>query len=366
MQIADMCMTGSDYSQIPSPVYPTSSSQPIEGASTFPLEHPAHTSDAQGVGLCPKKRKSGETSTASAKRRKRTRIEHTNLFTPNSPSHPAVQGTNPNWQPPRVEELSMDNFLITPIEEKEMEKMLHCTMGYMMYKQQIVNESQGKLCGKSPQHFLRCLEDADTERSNVVYIDILDEYADSKETILHVLGILQKKLSIGHKMKWLAVVGDAKTFTHLEALKIEYGTDPDWLIPLPGDWHVLKNYQPVLMKAFFDAGLRDIAKATGYSEGALNSIGACTKFKRTHTFLLSVWEAMFRVLLSGFLECKKPDIISQAAMLLRHASDCSSDDDSCTPTLRLFARMLQGDSDVTQSFTDYLKTMAATDDTIKF
>lgn len=98
-----------------------------------------------------------------------------------------------------------------------------------MYKQQIVNQSQGKLCGKSLLHFLRCLEDADTERSNVVYIDILDEYADSKETILHVLGILQKKLGIGHKMKWLAVVGDAKTFTHLEALTIEYGTDLEWL-----------------------------------------------------------------------------------------------------------------------------------------
>ena len=119
-------------------------------------------------------------------------------------------------------------------------------------------------------------------------------------------------------------------------------------------------------EAFFDAGLRDIAKATGYSEGVLNSIGACSKFKHTHTFLLSVWEAMFRVLLSGFLECKKPDIISQAAMLLRHACDCSSGDDSCNPTLRLFALMLQGDSDITQSFTDYLKTMAATDDTIKF
>ena len=36
---------------------------------------------------------------------------------------------------------------------------------------------------------------------------------------------------------------------------------------------MLNNFQPVLMKAFFDAGLRDISKIAGYSEGALNSIG---------------------------------------------------------------------------------------------
>ena len=126
---------------------------------------------------------------------------------------------------------------------------------------------------------------------------------------------------------------------------------------------MLNNFQPVLMKAFFDAGLRDISKIAGYSEGALNSIGACSKFKCTHTFILSVWEALFRVLLSGFLEHKKPDIINEAAVLLQHASDCSSDD-TCTPTFRLFSRMFQGDSDVTKAFTEYWKSMAATDDTL--
>ena len=31
------------------------------------------------------------------------------------------------------------------------------------------------------------------EQSNVVYIDILDEYADNKDTILHTLSVLQDK-----------------------------------------------------------------------------------------------------------------------------------------------------------------------------
>ena len=99
----------------------------------------------------------------------------------------------------------------------------------------------------------------------------------------------------------MGVVGDGKTYDHLHALKIEYGSDLDWLIPLPGDWHILKNYQEVIMKVYFEAGLKDAAKTIGYTEGVLNSIGSCSKFKRTHLFLLQAWEATFRVFLESFV-----------------------------------------------------------------
>ena len=70
--------------------------------------------------------------------------------------------------------------------------------------------------------------------SNVIYLDILDKYADNKETIINTLALLQERLEVGTKLKYLAVVGDGKTYDHLHALKVEYG---QWLIPLPGDWH---------------------------------------------------------------------------------------------------------------------------------
>lgn len=53
---------------------------------------------------------------------------------------------------------------------------------------------------------------------------------------------------------------------HLHTLKIEYGTDLNWLIPLPGDWHILKK-QEVLINIYFEAGLKDAAKTIGYTEG---------------------------------------------------------------------------------------------------
>jgi hypothetical protein len=60
--------------------------------------------------------------------------------------------------------------------------------------------------------------------------------------------------------QWVLVVGDAKVFYKLQELRFEYGDTMSWLIPIPGDWHVLYNYHKVLMKPYADAGLITLAK----------------------------------------------------------------------------------------------------------
>ena len=42
-------------------------------------------------------------------------------------------------------------------------------------------------------------------------------------------------------------------------MKRVYGSACEKLYIFPGDWLVLKNFQPVLMKAYYHAGLKDIA-----------------------------------------------------------------------------------------------------------
>ena len=44
-------------------------------------------------------------------------------------------------------------------------------------------------------------------------------------------------------------------FDVLQELSIEYGENLRWLVPIPGDWHILYNYQKVLIKPYGDAGL---------------------------------------------------------------------------------------------------------------
>lgn len=94
------------------------------------------------------------------------------------------------------------------------------------------------------------------------------------------------------------LVGDAKVYDQVQAIKYEYGSDLDWLILYPGDWHLLKNYQLCLIKPYFDAGLKELAEVSGYP---IISIKNCSNFKRSHRFIMEVCESFFRNLLSSHL-----------------------------------------------------------------
>ena len=114
------------------------------------------------------------------------------------------------------------------------------------------------------------------------------------------------------------------------------------MVPLPGDWHCLKNYQEVLLKIYFDAGLRDLAKASGYQP---NSIGS--NFTRTHHFLLEVWESIYRLLLSLFLSDEAPPDF------LKYASDwikCFPSSERQDSTFRNLDEMIQ---DISEKYTGF-------------
>ena len=81
----------------------------------------------------------------------------------------------------------------------------------------------------------------------------------------------------------LVMEGDVKLYDILKSLIFEYGEDLSWLIPFPGDFHILVNYQKALMKPYYDAGLKELARAAGYP---LTAIHSCSQFKRTHQFIL--------------------------------------------------------------------------------
>ena len=65
----------------------------------------------------------------------------------------------------------------------------------------------------------------------------------------------------------------------LSFIKCEYGDVFDWL---PGDWYMLFNFQKVLIKPYFDAALKDLAKTAGYPTIAKQ---ACSQF---HHFIMEV------------------------------------------------------------------------------
>jgi len=96
-------------------------------------------------------------------------------------------------------------------------------------------------------------------------------YAEgSSETICY---IVEDKFGDTAQNGWVLLVGDRKTYKWTLKRK---------LLIFPGDWHVLKNFQSIVMKVYYYVGLKEIASSSGYHGATLKSLENCTNFKRTH------------------------------------------------------------------------------------
>jgi len=130
---------------------------------------------------------------------------------------------------------------------------------------------------------LNCVRKQSTscEVSNVVYVQISSERADSKPTLINILGQMHKIFIVGHRQKYLLVVGDGKTYDLLQDIRSEYGDHLTWCIPFPGDWHILLNYQKVLMKVYADAGFSKLGEVSQHRGETLTEF--C--FSDFHSFM---------------------------------------------------------------------------------
>ena len=62
---------------------------------------------------------------------------------------------------------------------------------------------------------------------------------------------------------------------------------------IPGDFHLMRIYQKVLMNAYQDAELKLFAAASSYRGETLTSLSTCwrySNFTNTTTFLVEIWE----------------------------------------------------------------------------
>lgn len=132
------------------------------------------------------------------------------------------------------------------------------------------------------------------EKSTAAYLEVMDKFADSKETMLDVLTTFQLKLKVGETVNPLIVTGDAKTYCHIQVLKQEYGNQLSWVLPIIGDWHLIKNYQEILVHIYYDAGLKHFALAAGFRAKTLTHLQRCSNFQHAHHFQIDAWEAMLQ------------------------------------------------------------------------
>ena len=192
-----------------------------------------------------------------------------------------------------------------------------------------------------------------------MYLDVLDAVADSKETMMGLLHSLRTVFIEERKMQWLVLEGDAKLYEILKSLQFEYGEELHWLLPYPGDFHLLMNYQKAMMKPYYDAGLKAMAQAAGYP---LSAIQTCSQFKRTHHFILEAWEAIYRVMLLKYEETNPTTILSDITDELFAVST----DYFISAFNHYLASKSRAFQHYFENFREFIQKMAHTDDTWRF
>ena len=162
------------------------------------------------------------------------------------------------------------------------------------------------------------------------------------------------------------LVRDQKTYVRIRELKHEYGSELDWIIPFIGDWHLLSNQQSVLMKVYYDAGLKDLAESSGHRGETLTSIKKCSSFKRTHQFLIQAWEAVYRQMFKTFMcacddDHSISDIMSAAKANMLQCDGRIIERKSADPLTEFLDRSDRSHSKLYEEFSDWLSQLTMKD-----
>ena len=122
--------------------------------------------------------------------------------------------------------------------------------------------------------------------------------------MLQVAELLLEKFQVNNNFQ-----KHGKTYQHLMNIKRQYGNTLEKLLIFPGDWHILKNFQIVLMKVYYTAGLKDLAAKSGYRGQTLKSLVASGSFKRIDFYCKLGRHFIYQHIIKAYYEYKEDEII---------------------------------------------------------
>ena len=173
---------------------------------------------------------------------------------------------------------------------------MYVLQAYLLHQQ---CEDNAKESLSDMRHFIneKQPDAVDIQSSKIHYMELVNENLDSIDTMALVAEELLDRFTDDVQDGWVVLVGDGKTYQHMIVIKQMYGDTLKRLLIFPGDWHILKNFQ----SDYYNAGLRKLAKASGFHGATLISLEKCSNFKHTHRFLLYVWEALYREMINAYV-----------------------------------------------------------------
>lgn len=258
--------------------------------------------------------------------------------------------------------LEIDMFNITSEEHDEV-TITRMNLCYHAFQRKSVEENSDNWVINDFRLFMKCARPKrDDQQSQIHYLELVDENADSDDAMLQVVEDLLEKFEKNEYQKWVVLVGDGKTYQHLMRLKKQYGDALSQLLIFPGDWHILKNYQEVLMKIYYIPGLKEIAMGSGYRGTTLQSLENAKSFKRTHVFLLQAWEALTQVMITCYLtENQQANLMSEVQDKLQELIQNNAHPET---TLHEIERICEGKFSFID-FMSYVEQKGSIDDTWK-
>ncbi len=258
-----------------------------------------------------------------------------------------------------MQTISMENFELKTEEKHSLTILGEICEQCIVLK--LANEQNPDSLVGIQQYYCLSQNVPSPEKTSIIYYKVLDEKCDTKETLLSIINDLYTEFILSGKKTHVILEGDQATYERLHSIRVEYGNESKWLIIFPGDWHFLKNYQEVLIKIYFDAGLSDLARSSGYLP---RSIG--TNFKRTHRFLLEAWEALYRVLLRYFLSKQAPsEFLQQVSALLQNFPPSENQANAHRNLNELIETIREIGSDASD-FESYMSNESEQNPTLKF
>ena len=258
--------------------------------------------------------------------------------------------------------LTISHFFESNEEISSRERLFTQVCIFFFQKAVLLPHEDDAIVFKSLRDFLLQSEAQlkDNESSNIYYMELIDENADSMETMSQVAEMVQQKL-IGTAQQQIILVGDGKRYQHLQQSKRVYGDALKNILIFPGDWHILKNFQQVLMKQYYHFGLKDIASNSGFRAETLSSLERCSNFKRTHNFLLQAWESLFLEMVESFINENTSLATTQVKEEIKVMIEANNDE----PIQYLLNVQSILNEDVLVVFYHFIKNQASIDDTWK-
>ena len=132
-----------------------------------------------------------------------------------------------------------------------------------------------------------------SEPDNVVFTRVDELQASSVQDVSVFLNKLKIDLKIGtpgHPGRCI-VCGDQQTYSIICNLVLKYPDTYEWIIPMPGDWHLLKLAAETLRDVLWDGGMHDLAKLCNHHK-ELN------RWRDVHDVLLAIHECLMMELVA--------------------------------------------------------------------